>query len=124
MFNPSQVIGQINTIISTIEGVLPVIQSSGVAAHTVGDIRTGLDDAKAAAGALANADAGGQAQSIVDRIGADLAAVLATLTALPLPLPAILPVRIAAFLVPVIVGVADMIWPPRVQPPQAAVSGG
>ena len=117
---PAQVSAEIATIIGTLEGVLPALLSQGVASHTVDDIQLGLDDARAAVDALVTADAGGQAQDLIDRIGADLSAVLTALAAVSLPAEAVLPVRIAGFLVPVMISVADMIWPPKVQPAMRA----
>lgn len=109
MFSPAQIATEVEMVVGMLEGVVPQL---GLSANTTTGISNALEDVRLATDAFAKADNAATAAPLIDRIGADLNGVLSTLASAPLPSAAVIPVRIASILVPVIIGAADLLFPP------------
>lgn len=110
-FSPAQIADRLADVIDSLRSVVSALPVAGVAPSTVSTIETVLNDAEATLQAFSASDS--NQADIVRRIGSDLSAVLTALAALPLPPAAVLPVRIASMVVPLIVAAAQLIWPTR-----------
>jgi hypothetical protein len=118
MFTPSQIVSELSQAVSALNGVVGNLagSSAGVSSSTINLIQSVLAETNQMLQALSKQDSSESEATLVRRIGADLTAVLTALAALPLPPQAVLPVRIASMIVPLIVSAADMIWPEMPSP--------
>lgn len=118
MFTPSSIAGEIVSIAQVLDTILPGLSATGVPQNTVTQIDAVLQDVEVNAKAFATADNAANGLSLFDRIVTDLNGVLATLATIPLPAQAVLPVRIAGFLLPVIQAAVDMVLGTHAKPLQ------
>lgn len=110
-FTPAQIADRLTDVIDELQAAVTAAGAAGVAPSTISSIETVLNDAAALLHGFSASDT--DQLGLVRRIGADLSAVLTALAALPLPAAAVLPMRIASMVVPLIVAAAQLIWPTR-----------
>jgi hypothetical protein len=103
-FSPAQIADGLVEVIDQLRGVV-----NSIAGPSAANIETVLNDAQQLLGSFSSTDTNELAT--VQRVGADLSAVLTALAALPLPPAAVLPVRIASIVLPMLISAADMVWP-------------
>lgn len=124
MFSPAGVASMVSTIAGQFESVAEMITDVlGAKPQVAAQVQAGIDGLKTTSAALAAAEAGGGGQALVQRIAADANAVLGAFSELPLPPFAGIALRISQILVPTVMGVASIIWPPMPVPSTAPASG-
>jgi hypothetical protein len=103
-----------------ISSLAPVVQQVATETKTPPDtvkrIQTAFDGLRSGTQAIAQAESTAATLPAIDRVVTDANAVLNVLIMLPLPPPLLIGVRIAAMLVPMLGGVADIVTSSQQQP--------
>jgi len=117
MFTPESVANTVATIANELNSVVQTTATqAGANPELVNQIRQGIDGLRSAASALGQAESTSAAQPILQRIGADINAVLGALTLLPLPPQAAVIVRIVQVLAPTIIAAGSILFPATPMP--------
>lgn len=117
VFTPESVANTVAAIANELEAVVQTTATqAGADPALANQIRQGVDGLRQAAAALGKAESTSAAQPLLQRIGADINAVLSVLTMLPLPPPASTILRIVQVLAPTVLAAGDMIWPAKEMP--------
>lgn len=123
VFTPESVANTVAAIASELEAVIQTtVTQAGADPQLAAQIKEGVDGLRAAATALGQAESASAAQPILQRIGADINAVLSVLTMLPLPPPAATIIRIVQVLAPTVLAAGDVLWPSKQLPVQEHIA--
>ena len=110
----SSVVPLLTPIVTAIEG------AAGVSPSTVTQVQAAMEGVQGGAAALAQSDSIAAQMPIAQRIETDATAVLTVAASLPLPPPAALGLRIAAFAVPSLFNIVNAIVAAQRAPAPAA----
>jgi hypothetical protein len=112
---PANVIAMARLIVSELEIAVPAVSAAagigGGATPTVQKVVAALADAQQALAALQTVDGDARGVGLIDRIDTDAQTILAVAAGLPLSPSGAVAVRVAQMVVPMLAGMAQVIWP-------------
>jgi hypothetical protein len=111
MFNALGVARQLRSIALQLDTAMESVQGSAPL-NVLNEAHVRIDWLKKAASDLGSAKDAAQAKPILNDAAANASAVLAMLAALPLPPQATAILRIVQVLLPAMLAIADIVWPP------------
>lgn len=117
VFTPESIANTVSAIAQELDAVVSTTATqAGANPELVNEIKQGVDALRNAASALGQAESASAAQPLLQRIAADINAVLAAVAMLPLPPQATAIVRIVQVLAPTVMAAGSILWPAKEMP--------